>query len=510
MTASAQALRWERVILSHGAKFLGAMTASMRERFEDGYWREPRPRMGRFLRSEAPRDRLRMMSTSSRAEWLPRACVAVFLVAGFGLMLWPRSRTMDQTLAWVRAEFPAVPRLQSSELAAWMADPQRDQPALLDVRTAEEYAVSHLPGAVRVEPTARVRDVLDRHGEQKALVTYCSVGYRSSQLAEALIGRGRTNVFNLEGSIFAWANGGYPLERAGRPVTEVHPYSWSYVRLINPEHRRAVSVYQSLLNELPPPTRWKVGSAAVVMFLLLIWESWRPFFLWFRGRPGDRLGHGWTNCVLGLINIVLGGLLFVHVWIWAGRWAAIHQFGLLHWMQADGWVRFCASILLLDCWTYWWHRLNHSVPLFWRFHKVHHTETRLDVTSANRFHFGELIFSSMVRVPIIVLAGVSFGDVVLYETFMFAVVQLHHANISLPAVIERALGWVIVTPNLHRVHHSKVPAETDSNYASLLSLWDRIFRTRRWRNPEEIEFGLDGYEGVGEGGLVRTLEVPID
>lgn len=137
----------------------------------------------------------------------------------------------------VRARFPAVPQLKTAELGAWLADTNRVPPVLLDVRTPPEFALSHLPGALRVDPRASPEAVRHLVPTQRLIVVYCSVGWRSSELATRLIDSGRTNVANLEGSIFAWANENRPLEAAGQPVTKVHPYNTTFGRLLRPERR---------------------------------------------------------------------------------------------------------------------------------------------------------------------------------------------------------------------------------------------------------------------------------
>ena len=175
-----------------------------------------------------------------------------------------------------------------------------------------------------------------------------------------------------------------------------------------------------------------------------------------------------------------------------------------------GWRRVVAAVLLLDCWTYFWHRLNHAVPLFWQFHRTHHSEMKMDVTSASRFHIGEIIFSSLLRLPLIILLGVRLKELVIYETLMFAVVQFHHANINIPRFLENILRWIIVTPNLHRVHHSRWMPETNSNFSSFLSIWDTLFDTRRWRdNAREIHFGLEGFDHPQHHTLTGLLQTPL-
>jgi rhodanese-related sulfurtransferase len=139
--------------------------------------------------------------------------------------------------AKVRKQFPTVRQLSTTELAGWLSQTNRAQPMLLDARSPAEYAVSHLPGGRRVDAKAPVPELLGRLGTNRPVVVYCSVGYRSARLAERLQQAGCTNVFNLDGSIFQWANEDRLLERDGRPVNEVHPYNKTFGQLLRPEHR---------------------------------------------------------------------------------------------------------------------------------------------------------------------------------------------------------------------------------------------------------------------------------
>jgi len=139
----------------------------------------------------------------------------------------------------VRARFPSVPQLSTAELKAWQADPSRKKPVLFDVRTGPEFATSHLPGAIRVEPSAKAAAVTPLVSAGTPVVAYCSVGYRSSALAERLRKAGVLAVYNLEGSIFQWANEGGPLEAGGRSAVTVHPYNKTYGKLLDPQRRAA-------------------------------------------------------------------------------------------------------------------------------------------------------------------------------------------------------------------------------------------------------------------------------
>jgi len=173
------------------------------------------------------------------------------------------------------------------------------------------------------------------------------------------------------------------------------------------------------------------------------------------------------------------------------------------------WLHACTAVLVLDIWTYWWHRANHLIPLLWRFHRMHHSDPWMDVTSARRFHPGEIVLSSLLRVPLIALLGIHLWELVLYELLMGIIVDFHHANIALPEPVDRLLRTVIVTPAMHKVHHSRVRAETDSNYTSLLSVWDRIFGSFRLRpEPSAIRIGLDGWSGASHQTLPGMLATP--
>jgi rhodanese-related sulfurtransferase len=146
----------------------------------------------------------------------------------------------DAMKLFVRLRFWNVPEISTKDLARWLTDDSRPKPFLLDVRTPAEYAVSHLPGAQRIDPDARITQTLDQLPPDRPIVTYCSVGYRSAELAQRLIAAGRRNIYNMEGSIFQWANEGRPLERDGKPVDTVHPYNDSWGKMLDPRRRANV------------------------------------------------------------------------------------------------------------------------------------------------------------------------------------------------------------------------------------------------------------------------------
>ena len=215
---------------------------------------------------------------------------------------------------------------------------------------------------------------------------------------------------------------------------------------------------------------------------LLILENKLPFFR-FQNSLGSRVV---ANFGLGAINSILAS-------IWT---IAVTQFIMLPQIDrglvgaiSNPVIAGILSFLIIDLYMYFWHRSMHRLPLAWRFHRLHHTDRSMNVSTAYRFHPIEIISSSIPKLLLIWSLGISSNFVLIYELVFTVVVALHHSNLAIPGVIDRLLSLVIVTPNLHRIHHSQVVAETNSNYGSVLSWWDRIFRTNNDR-PDVINIQL--------------------
>ncbi|MBL9171343.1 MAG: sterol desaturase family protein [Verrucomicrobiales bacterium] len=263
-------------------------------------------------------------------------------------------------------------------------------------------------------------------------------------------------------------------------------------------------------NALHNLNQWRSISSITMLTLMLGWESLMPFFAYFAGSTHERVRHGLINLALGIVNSLLTGLGFVALWWTSAEWARAHGFGLLNWLSIPNWARLALAFLLFDAWMYWWHRSNHRVLFLWRFHRMHHSDPKMDVTTANRFHIGEIVLSSVLRVPLITLFGLQLWELALYELAMFTVVQLHHANVALPAWLDRALRVIIVTPFMHKVHHSRWQPETDSNYSSLFSFWDRLFLSYRLNDdPHTLRFGLDEFRSPEDHTLTGLMATPL-
>jgi sterol desaturase/sphingolipid hydroxylase (fatty acid hydroxylase superfamily) len=230
----------------------------------------------------------------------------------------------------------------------------------------------------------------------------------------------------------------------------------------------------------------------VAVTLAVLWaiESVAPMFT---GRQ-RRLSHIATNLALAGLNALIG-LAFAFAILGVTEWARAQSFGLLNLAPLPGWLHWLGAIVLFDCWQYWWHRFNHRVPLLWRFHAVHHADAEMDASSGVRFHTGEIVLSFLARLAVLPLLGVTLPELLLYETLSLPVILFHHSNLRISEGADRWLRWLIVTPRMHYVHHSRWQPETDSNYTSLLSVWDRLFGSFRLRDkPSEISLGLDGYQ----------------
>lgn len=215
------------------------------------------------------------------------------------------------------------------------------------------------------------------------------------------------------------------------------------------------------------------------------------------------------HLILGLVNavpaiLIAAGLAVVSVA------AARSDLGLLHATDPSLLVRILLSLLILDFVQYAGHVLMHKIPVLWRMHAVHHHAEHVEATTAFRFHTLEIIIHALMTAAVILLAGIQLRDVAIYNAILVPCAMFHHANIQLPPRVERVLAWFIVTPGLHRVHHSRWQPETDSNYAAVLSVWDRLFRTVRPNVPaSHIDTGLDGFEPEHTQTLKGMLGTPF-
>jgi sterol desaturase/sphingolipid hydroxylase (fatty acid hydroxylase superfamily) len=184
--------------------------------------------------------------------------------------------------------------------------------------------------------------------------------------------------------------------------------------------------------------------------------------------------------------------------------------GLVKLLRLPKWLEVAAAVVLLDYTLYLWHVLTHRLPFLWRFHVAHHVDLDLDVSTALRFHFGELSLSAGWRAGQIMLIGVSPLALSVWQTLLLLSVLFHHSNVRLPVEVERKLNRLIVTPRMHGIHHSILKEETNSNWSSGLTLWDWLHGTLRLNVPQsEIEIGVPAYRLPCEVELIDVLKMPF-
>src|ERR1700736_6539076 len=195
---------------------------------------------------------------------------------------------------------------------------------------------------------------------------------------------------------------------------------------------------------------------------------------------------------------------------WALRWSVDKPFGLIHVVALPAPFTFLLSFLLMDLMFFYWHLANHRVPLLWRFHNVHHIDSDLDVSTAFRFHFGEIAFSSVFNLVQVSIIGLSAWAFTAYQVAFLAEVLFHHSNLRLPIRFERLLSKIIVTPRMHGIHHSQVQRENNSNFGTVFTWWDRLHRTLGLNIPQSrVVVGIPAYSFAEDNRVGNALLMPF-
>lgn len=234
---------------------------------------------------------------------------------------------------------------------------------------------------------------------------------------------------------------------------------------------------------------------------------------WPRHRAAPEPARRWpANLGLGVIDTLALRLLLPWLAVDAARYAQTNGIGLLHRLTLTTTASWILTVVALDFLIYWQHRLLHANGLLWRLHRVHHSDTALDATSALRFHPLEMLLSMGIKIPAILALGAPPGAVLLFEILLNGFALFAHANLRLPLRIDHWLRYVVVTPEMHRIHHSVLREEHDSNYSFHLSIWDRLFGSYRHATrgaPESFPLGLSEFRTAHEQTLPALLMQPF-
>jgi sterol desaturase/sphingolipid hydroxylase (fatty acid hydroxylase superfamily) len=247
--------------------------------------------------------------------------------------------------------------------------------------------------------------------------------------------------------------------------------------------------------------------ASMLLFMMLL-ELWIPR----RKLRFERLVRWPANLIITLVNTVAVRLVIPVAAVEYATMLDKQGSGLLNIVNLPDWLAIVIAIVLLDLVIYLQHRVFHRVPILWRLHRMHHTDNDIDVTTAVRFHPLEIILSAGIKIAAITLLGAPALAVLLFELILSSGALFNHANLALPAPVDRLLRTMVVTPDMHRVHHSTVASETDSNFGFNLSVWDRLFGTyisQPSAGHTGMTIGLQDTQNIRQQRIDQMLALPF-
>lgn len=252
----------------------------------------------------------------------------------------------------------------------------------------------------------------------------------------------------------------------------------------------------------------RLGAFAGVIVAMVAWEVLAPR----RRQAIGRLRRWPSNLGIVVLNTLLVRLAFPVAAVGAAIAAETHGWGLFNWLSAPTWFAVTASVLLLDLAIYLQHVLFHAVPALWRLHRMHHADLEFDVTTGARFHPLEIVLSMVIKIGVVAALGAPAVAVMIFEVLLNASSMFNHGNVRIVEWLDSALRGVVVTPDMHRVHHSVVPRETNSNFGFNLSWWDRLFGTYRAEpaaGQQGMILGIEQFRDPTELRLDRMLVQPF-
>ncbi len=260
---------------------------------------------------------------------------------------------------------------------------------------------------------------------------------------------------------------------------------------------------------IPSSHRSLILVGGITFFWLI--ESAVPLFQFATATPGYRkIHHAGINIFFTFTTIVVNFVL-AFILLQTSDWAVRHQIGLLQWITLPLWAEAIVGLLVLDLVGAWLpHWAEHKVTFLWRFHLIHHTDAYVDTTTANRHHPGESVIRFVFTTLAVLITGAPMWLVFAYQALSVMLSQFNHANIELPRWADRLLGLLIVTPNMHHVHHHYVLPVTNTNYGNIFPYWDRLFGTYHEMAGKDLRYGIDTHPELHEHSHIgNLLKIPF-
>lgn len=237
---------------------------------------------------------------------------------------------------------------------------------------------------------------------------------------------------------------------------------------------------------------WQIITLAIILAICFILENIFPL----RKKRDQLTSRLFKNSAMALLAFPFTRFLSLPVVYLVINFTQKNNWGLLQILEIPPAVENLLVIVLLDYSLYWWHVSTHYFPILWRFHQVHHSDKDMDSTTALRFHFGELLLSTMIRCFMAIILGLSLESLMIFDVLVTGFSLFHHSNLKLHAKLDQALNLIIVTPLFHQSHHSFFQNETNSNFSTIFSFWDKIHRTVVSKfPPEQITIGVPALDG---------------
>jgi sterol desaturase/sphingolipid hydroxylase (fatty acid hydroxylase superfamily) len=271
------------------------------------------------------------------------------------------------------------------------------------------------------------------------------------------------------------------------------------------DHLRSEDMGDALLASEPAI---RLGAFLVVFTIMALWETVAPR----RARAHGRHLRWPNNLGIVAVDTVVLRILFPTAAVGMALLAEQRGWGLMNALAAPAWIAVPASVVLLDLAIYLQHVVFHAVPVLWRLHRMHHADLDIDVTTGLRFHPIEIMLSMVIKLAVVTALGAPAVAVLVFEVLLNATSMFNHANLRLPQPVDHVLRWLAVTPDMHRVHHSVVVAETNSNYGFNLPWWDWLFGTYRDQpaaGHDGMTIGIEQFRTARDLWLDRMLLQPL-